>query len=379
MNTQKICVIGDGLTGLTTALAMANCDLQVDLYVKGNEKIKKDIRTTAISELNFLFMKQVLGGKNLQYMWPCKKINLYYENNKKQLNFLNFNEKSSRLMYIFQNYKLRKSLINKILLNKNIKLIKNSINKIDHNDNSVLLKRKKIFYDIIILSTGSRSKLFNTINVKRSIFKDYKQTAVTSILNHDYKINGASQYFLKEGPLAILPFGKKMFSIVWSLDNKFYEEKKSSIKTLIITKIKKLMPEFKKLQIQEIHSFPLKLELKTKYFKKNVLILGDALHSVHPVAGQGFNLILKDIKKLSHLILKNKRLGLQIKDSSILKNFTDERKPENIIIGLGIDLTNTFFRNNSFFPFKEKIIKNINNFGFLKKISKFVSNGGIIN
>ena len=60
-------------------------------------------------------MKQVLGGKNLQYMWPCKKINLYYENNKKQLNFLNFNEKSSRLMYIFQNYKLRKSLINKIL------------------------------------------------------------------------------------------------------------------------------------------------------------------------------------------------------------------------------------------------------------------------
>ena len=97
-----------------------------------------------------------------------------------------------------------------------------------HSKNKLLVS---IFYDIIILSTGSRSKLFNTMNVKRSIFKDYKQTAVTSILNHDYKINGASQYFLKEGPLAILPFGKKMFSIVWSLDNKFYEEKKSSIST----------------------------------------------------------------------------------------------------------------------------------------------------
>ena len=59
------------------------------------------------------------------------------------------------------------------------------------------------------------------------------------------------------------------------------------------------------------------------------------MHVVHPLAGQGFNLILRDIKKLNELISKNLRLGLTIKDSNIPKDLSDSRKPENLLIGLG--------------------------------------------
>ena len=72
-------------------------------------------------------------------------------------------------------------------------------------------------------------------------------------------------------------------------------------------------------------------------------MLGQGIHSIHPIAGQGFNLILRDIKKLSELIHNKIRLGIAIKNSYLLKEFYDLRNPENTIIGLGNDLTNSFF------------------------------------
>ena len=130
--------------------------------------------------------------------------------------------------------------------------------------------------------------------------------------------------------------------------------------------------------ISNVASFPIHLNLKTKYFKKNVLILGDGLHAVHPMAGQGFNLVLRDIKKLSYLMHKGLKIGLSLKDSLILKEFYHARKPENTILGLGIDFTNIFFKENKyFFPMKKAILNNINNFKFIKKISQIISDKGI--
>jgi len=131
--------------------------------------------------------------------------------------------------------------------------------------------------------------------------------------------------------------------------------------------------------ISNIKSYPINLNLKTKYFKKNVLILGDGLHTIHPMAGQGFNLVLRDIKKLKELMSKTLKLGLLIKESFILKDFYNSRKPENNLVGLGINLTNIFFKNNKyFFPLKKGILNNINKFSFVKKISQSISDKGIL-
>ena len=75
--------------------------------------------------------------------------------------------------------------------------------------------------------------------------------------------------------------------------------------------------------------------------------MGDGLHVVHPLAGQGFNLILRDIEKLNELVSKNLRLGLTIKDSNIPKDLSDSRKPENVLMALGLDTTRIFFKSNS--------------------------------
>ena len=85
-----------------------------------------------------------------------------------------------------------------------------------------------------------------------------------------------------------------------------------------------------------------------------------------------------DIKKLNELISKNLRLGLTIKDSNIPKDLSDSRKPENLLMGLGIDTTRKFFKSNKYLdPIKENILNNFSKSKLLKKITKRVANLGL--
>ena len=85
-------------------------------------------------------------------------------------------------------------------------------------------------FDLIILCLGGNSKIYAKISKGRSIKKDYKEIAVTGYASHKIKNLNTSQFFLKEGPLAILPFSKENFSFVWSLDKEFYIQKSKEIK-----------------------------------------------------------------------------------------------------------------------------------------------------
>ena len=179
---------------------------------------------------------------------------------------------------------------------------------------------------------------------------------------------------MKEGPLAILPFSKNNFSFVWSVDKDF---PKKDINLIIKSKICEVL-KTKKIQISNQPSYPLMLNLKRKYYKNDILILGEGLHTVHPIAGQGFNLVLRDINKLQQRLKYYTELGMSLKSTSALEDFTNNRKSENIITGIGIDLTHNFFKQNKLLdPLKEAILKNISKNNTLKKISKFISNQGL--
>ena len=378
MKIQKICIIGDGLAGLTTALTLKDLNIEIDLLYKKNISTKKDNRTTAISESNFQFLKKSLKLKNSKSFWSCKEINLYYENEKKIIkNFLNFSENQQKLMHILKNNDFKKTLIKKINKEKKIKFIKtNSIN-VDSEKSFVKYNNKKTNYDLIILCVGKKSELYNNLAINRSITKDYKEVAITGTVQHKAKNINPSQYFLREGPLAILPFEEKKFSFVWSLNKQYYQKNKSIIKKLLNDKIKKISKVKLNYKISKINSFPIHLDLRSKYYKKNILILGEGLHSVHPIAGQGFNLVIRDITKLFYLIKKNIKLGLLIKDSNIPKNFYESRKPENTLLGIAIDFTNLFFKEKKYLdPLKNILIDNVKHNTSIKKFAKYVSDKG---
>ena len=294
MKNQKICIIGDGLAGLTTAIALRKLNLNIDLFCsKYNGSSRKDKRTTAISESSYQFLKENIDLKKNRYFWPCKKINLFYENQDKYLNFLNYKSKDKNLMHIFENIKFVKYLISKLKKYENVSFVHDFVQEVNYDNSFIRFRKKKIYYDLIILCAGNKSTFYKSIDLGRCIDKDYKEFAITGNIKHNLKVNGSSQYFLKEGPLAILPFKRNMFSLVWSISNNF---SKKNIKILIKNKLRYIFGKKAKIKILELQSFPLYLNLKTRYFRKNILILGQGIHSIHPIAGQGFNLILRDIK-----------------------------------------------------------------------------------
>ena len=363
MKKQRICIVGDGLSGLMTALALNKLEgLEVHLISKKN-KHSNDKRTTAISASNYEFFNKVINKIDQKLFWPSKKIDLFYETKGQNMNFLNFNEDRKNLMYVFENNKIREILIKEIK-KKKIKTLQKNINKLKDLDG----------YEMKILCLGRFSKIYQSVVDKRSLNKDYKEVAITGYVKHDLKNLNTAQYFLKEGPLAILPFSKNNFSFVWSVSKKFL---KKDINSAVKSKICKVL-KTNKIQISNQQSYPLMLNLKRTYYKNDILILGEGLHTVHPVAGQGFNLILRDIYKLQKILKYYTELGMSLKSTPALEEFTNNRKSENIITGLGIDLTHNFFKQNKLFdPFKKTILKNISKNNTLKKISKFISNQGL--
>ena len=363
MKKQRICIVGDGLAGLMAALALNELEgLEVHLISRKN-KDSRDKRTTAISASNYEFFDGVLDKLDKNLFWPCKNIDLFYETNDQNMNFLNFNEDSKNLMYVFENDKIKEILIKEIK-KKKIKTIQKNINQLNDLD----------AYDMKILCLGRSSKIYQSIVDKRSLKKDYKEIAITGYVKHNLKNLNTAQYFLKDGPLAILPFSKNNFSYVWSVDKKF---PKKNINSIVKSKICEVL-KTNKIQITNQQSYPLTLNLKRTYYKNDILILGEGLHTVHPVAGQGFNLVLRDINKLQKIFKYYTELGMSLKSTSALEEFTNNRKSENIITGIGIDLTHNFFKQNKLLdPFKETILKNISKNNILKKISKFISNQGL--
>ena len=228
---------------------------------------------------------------------------------------------------------------------------------------------------MILLCVGRSSKIISEFVGKRFIQKDDKEIALTSMVSHNINISDPRQYFLKEGPLAILPINEKNFSFVWSVSNKL---KNKNINDFVYNKLKKILGNKTNININKIITYPISFKFNSIFSKNNSLVLGDGSYNVHPVAGQGFNLIIRDIMKLFQFIEYNQSLGLPIKDSEIIKKFVSSRKPENLLFGLGINLTNSFFKQNKITsPIKDFILSDINKFNFLKEMSIKISDKGI--
>ena len=375
MIKQKICIIGNGLTGLTAALILGKLNLDVHLIAAPNKKRRRDIRTTAISESNYKGLINFIGKKNSKIFFESKEIDLYKEHSKEIKHFMNLSNNHKNLMFLFQNEILKKLIQRKINTYKNLKIFNTKVSEIDVEKNMVFLANKNFSYDAIFVCTGSKSEIIQNIFKDRFIERKTDEIAFTSIVNHSSNIINAKQFFLKEGPMAILPLNKNKFSFVWSVGSKF---KNKNTAPIIIKKLKEILKIQGDLRISKIDCFPISFKFRSSFNKKNILVLGEGSYNVHPVAGQGFNLILRDIFYLNRKINEYIKNGIQIKDSLFIDEYLKQRKPENLLFGLGINFINNFFKFNKVTePIKKVILKDINKFNILKDISLRVSNKGI--
>jgi 2-octaprenyl-6-methoxyphenol hydroxylase len=349
---MKICIIGNGLVSLTLAHVLTQKNLSVDILFNSKNTKYSKTRTLGISKSNIeYFNKKILNIKKIS--WEIKNIKVCSESlsNKEILNFTNNQE---QIFSIVKNYKLYELLEKDLKKNKLLRFIKNK----KYNDIS---KRK---YKLIINCDSSHEteKIFSPDRIK----KNYNSYAYSSIINHKkMKANKtAFQNFTKKGPIAFLPISNTETSVVYSLKNT-KDNNKIDIKYLI----KKFNPNYSIIKIRDCARFELKSSSPRKYYKDNVLAFGDLLHKIHPLAGQGFNMSLRDIKLLSKLIDDRINIGLDL-DSSLCHEFQKKSQDKNYIFSSTIDFIYELFNLQNEFNLK-LISRTINIVGKNKYINSF--------
>ena len=326
---MKVCLIGNNLTALSLGKNLINNKIRVFNYVTNNKIISKT-RTIGISEDSLDFFNKEIIQLKKNMIWNIKKIDIFTEKYKNQ-KILNFEGSQKNLFSTFLN--------NDIIeyLEKNLKKSK-FFRKISLKNNQSLRKILNNKFDLIINCDGN-----NFITKEfffRKITKNYKSKAFTCIIKHK-KIpnNTATQIFTKYGPIAFLPLSNNKTSIVFSIniEDKDFNDKE------ILKLIKFYNYKYKIINFSKLEKFNLAFSASRNYFYKNILAFGDVIHRVHPLAGQGFNITLRDIKVLSQLIKNRIELGLPL-DNSIFYDFEKKTKHFNYIFTSAVDLVHEFFK-----------------------------------
>ena len=368
MKKQKICVIGGGITGLTVASALAKQNVSIDLIDKNFYNNYKTSRTTAVSNSNYLFLKKINFSDVLS--WPCREMELYDINEKfKKKRILNFNfdTNNNNILHIIDNKNFIIQAKKKIKKNKKISIKSNfKVLKIFSLNGLKCIKtsNKKIFkYSLIILCTGKNSFLAKNILDGKYFNYDYKEKSIVLKIQHNScKNNIARQFFLKEGPVAFLPISNNRTSIIWSVKKSFLinneNNKENFIKGVIENLSKGIYKNLKFFTKTEYYN--LNFHRGNKCYDDRVIVFGDALYSVHPIAGQGFNMILRDLQKLIKTINKKVSLGLDVGSSTILSELNEDIMSNNFIYSMGIDAVKKLFSSNN------TIIKSLRNYSALE-------------
>jgi 2-octaprenyl-6-methoxyphenol hydroxylase len=180
---------------------------------------------------------------------------------------------------------------------------------------------------------------------------DYGQTALVTAIRHERAHNGiAHQYFLPSGPLAILPLaGGHHSSIVWSEKSALAAQIQALDDAGYLAALRPRFGDF----LGQItlagarFTYPLNLTVAKEFTAPRVALVGDAAHGVHPIAGQGLNLGLRDVAALAEVLIEAARLGMDIGAPQVLARYEQWRRFDTTIMALGMDGVNKLFSNDN--------------------------------
>jgi 2-octaprenyl-6-methoxyphenol hydroxylase len=202
---------------------------------------------------------------------------------------------------------------------------------------------------LLVAADGARSKLRERAGIATHGW-DYNQSGIVVTVAHERDHHGrAEEHFLPAGPFAILPLTGKRSSLVWT-------ETRGEAARIIALAADDFLRELELrfgLQLGEItvldqpRAFPLSYFVARSFIGERLALVGDAAHVIHPIAGQGLNMGLKDVAALAEVIVDAARLGVDFGEASVLERYQRWRRFDTMAMGLATNSLNFLFSNRS--------------------------------
>ncbi len=213
----------------------------------------------------------------------------------------------------------------------------------------VLADGATIAASLLVAADGARSKLREQAGIATHGW-DYDQSGIVVTVGHERDHHGrAEEHFLPAGPFAILPLTGKRSSLVWTETRKEAARitalGEEDFHTELEQRFGLHLGEIKALD--KPRAFPLGYFVARSFIADRLALIGDAAHVIHPIAGQGLNMGLKDVAALAEVVVDAARLGMDPGGAGVLERYQRWRRFDTMAMGVATNSLNLLFSNES--------------------------------
>ncbi len=215
---------------------------------------------------------------------------------------------------------------------------------------SVILKDGTTLETPVVIGVDGKNSKVRKLGGFESMAWDYGKEAIVCTCEHDNDHQGiAWEIFMEEGPFAILPMTQNRSSIVWSVQEDIaYALKELSdedFDAVIAEKMKPYRANLKRISPRWM--YPIGIQLTERYAKDSIVLVGDAAHVMHPLAGQGVNMGFRDVAALMEILVEYNALGLSLGDPQAHAKYERCRRFDNLSMTMMTDGFDALFSNRS--------------------------------
>ncbi len=340
MQTVDIAIIGGGMVGLALARALADSPFNIAIVEPkpAQQPLLQDysLRVSAISlsSQRFLNTLGVWHSVSQQRLSPYNDMQVWEQDSFAKIRFQAEQLLVDNLGHIVENDIVRYALWQQVSQQANVVFVEQRVDKLHRGDSESWLSfadGQALSCRLLVAADGANSWLREQLDVPLTYW-DYQHTAiVATIKTEEVHQHCARQIFSPEGPLALLPLSDPQHcSIVWSVS----PERAAELQALSESEFNKQLTMAFDCRlglcqrVGELGAFPLRMRYARDFAGKGFALIGDAAHTIHPLAGQGVNLGLMDAAALAEQLIDLQQAGKNIADYANLRHFERWRKSE---------------------------------------------------
>ena len=356
-----IVIVGGGLTGLTAALALGAPAVRTPFKVILVDPLDAlallpDPRALAITySSQRMFEAMGLWGRIAPHAEPLGKIVVTDSTPGVAVHpaLLRMEEKAPRNQascHFVESNILQSILADQVKLSTHVQLIGegvvrlsavNGVVEVETSGGSLLLTR------LVIAADGKNSACRKASGIE-TLEIDYQQMGIVATIAHELPHGGeAHENFLPAGPFAVLPLPGNRSSIVWTEEERLAQRLMTGSEEDFIEALRsRLGQHLGAIRVVSARqAYSLSMMIAKSFIGRRIALVGDAAHVIHPLAGLGFNLGMRDIAALAETLVEHLRLGLDIGGEGCLENYQLRRRMDTVMAAFATDLLNRLFCN----------------------------------